>query len=129
MCWVFAIDSKYVVDGATGGAARWREANWITRAGKLASHVDLWLEVLPLLDALGHRAAVFHVYSHINLHGNDRADNLANEGRASSPLSSYLFPSSSPSKRRRIDIQDVPEVQVVMSSDEELDALYLSAKT
>ena len=30
LCWAFAVDSKYVVDGATGGAAKWREANWTT---------------------------------------------------------------------------------------------------
>ena len=59
LCWAFAIASKYVVDGATGGAARWREANWVTSSGKLASHVDLWLEVLPLLDSLGHGVSVF----------------------------------------------------------------------
>ena len=40
----------------------------------LASHVDLWREVLPLLETLGHRVFVFHVYSHINLRGNDLAD-------------------------------------------------------
>ena len=72
--------------------------------------------------------SVFHVYSHINLHGNDRADDLANEGRASSPLYSYLLPSSDPTKRRCIDVLDVAEVHVVMSSDEQRDVLYLSAK-
>ena len=35
---------------------------------------------------------------------------------------------SNPTKRRRIDVQDGAEVQVVMSSDEELDVLYRSAK-
>ena len=71
LCWAFAIDSKYVVDGATGGAARWREANQVTTSRRLASHVDLWMEVLPLLESLGHRATVLHMYSHINLRGND----------------------------------------------------------
>ena len=93
LCWAFAIDSKYVVDGATGGAARWKDSNWTTRSGKLASHVDLWLEILPLLDALGQTATISHVFPHIYLRGNDRA-----------------------------------EVQVVMSSDEELDTIYLAAK-
>ena len=128
LCWAFAIDSKYVVDGATGGAIRWRDSNWTTKCGKLASHVDLWLQVLPLLDVLGQRASGFHVFSHINLHGNDRADALANDGRAASPLFSYLLPGTSPNKRRHIGIQDVAEVQVVMSSDEELDTFYNAAK-
>ena len=128
LCWAFAIDSKYVVDGATGGAARWRESNWTTRAGKLASRVDLWLEILPLLDTLGHRVSGFHVFSHINLHGNDCADTLANQGKASSPLYTYFLPGSSPTKSRHIDVQEVAEVQVVMSSDEELDSLDQAAK-
>ena len=33
LCWAFATGSKYVVDGATGGDARAREANSITRCG------------------------------------------------------------------------------------------------
>ena len=127
LCWAFAIDSKYVVDGAAGGAARWMDSNRVTRACKLASHVDLWREILPLLDTLGHRVTGFHVFSHIHLHGNDRADTLANEGRASSPLFSYLLPGARPNKRRHIDVQDVAEL--VMSSDEELDTIYLAAKS
>ena len=128
LCWAFAIDSKYVVDGATGGAASWREDYWVTKSGKGASHIDLWLEILPLLESLGHRALVFHVHSHINLHGNDRADALANMGRESSPLFSYLLPGSSPNKRRHVEVQSVAEVFMVMSSDEELDIEYQNAK-
>ena len=68
------------------------------------------------------------MYSHINLRGNDMADGLANEGRASSPLYVYLLPGSHPCKRRCIDVPDVAEVQVIVSSDEELDVLYRRAK-
>ena len=127
-CWAFAIDSKYVVDGATGGAATWRDSYWVTKSGKGASHIDLWLEVLPLLEALGHRAHVFHVYSHINLYGNDQADALANKGRESSPLFSYLLPGASPCKRTRLDSPEVAEISVILSSDEELVLSYQSAK-
>ena len=70
----------------------------------------------------------FYVFSHINLRGNDRAVELANEGRASSPLYTYLLPGSDPTKKRRIVVQDVVEVQIVISSDEELDVLYRRAK-
>ena len=86
LCSAFAIDSKYVDDGATGGAARWREANWVTDSRRLASHVDLWMDVLLLLETLGHRATVLHVYSRINLPGNNLADGLANDGRSSVSL-------------------------------------------
>ena len=46
---------------------------------------------------------------------------LANMGRQSSPLFSYLLPGTSTNKKRHVDVQDVAEVFVVMSSDEELD--------
>ena len=46
-------------------------------AGALVAHVDLWMEVLNLLDEIGDRVMVFHVFSHINLFGNDKADEHA----------------------------------------------------
>ena len=88
----FAVDSKYVIDGATVGAARWKEANWVTDFGQLAGHVDLWIEVLSLLEALGHRATVLHVCFHINLQGNVFANGLANDGRSRNLLYQYLRP-------------------------------------
>ena len=73
---------------------------------------------------------VFHVYSHINprVNGNDLADGLADEGRASSQLYTYLLRGSHPTEKRRIDVPDVAEVQVIVSSDEEPDAIYRRAK-
>mmetsp|Transcript_110788 Transcript_110788/g.192045 ORF Transcript_110788/g.192045 Transcript_110788/m.192045 type:complete len:114 (-) Transcript_110788:591-932(-) len=49
-------------------------------------------------------------------------------GRESSPLFSYLLPGTSPNKKRHVDVQGVAEVFVVMSSDEELDLDYRTAK-
>ena len=91
----FAADSKYFIDGATGGAARWKEANWVINACRLANHVDLLIEVLPLLETQGHRATMLH----IKLQGNDLADGLANDGRSRNPLYKYLPPGSQPSKK------------------------------
>ena len=87
----------------------------------LVAHVDLSMEVLNLLDKIGDRVMVFHVFSHINLFGNDRADELANKGRLKSDLYSNALPGHRPAKRPRPNPRDVAEVELVLSSDEELD--------
>ena len=84
--WAFALDSKYVIDGVNGGAEQWKADDWQGKSGVLVSHVDLWIKVLELLALLGDRVSVFHASSHMNLKGNDHTDELADEGRARSPL-------------------------------------------
>ena len=79
-CWAIATDSSYVVKGVNGGALSWKDKDWIGVAGSLVAHVDLWMTVLDLIAELGAGVTVFHVHSHINLAGYDRADELANRG-------------------------------------------------
>ena len=51
-----------------------------------AQHDDLWTQVLDLLDTIGAEVQWLRIPSHIGIRGNERADNLADEGRRKSPL-------------------------------------------
>ena len=89
---------------------------------------DLWIEVLALVAKIGNGDMVFHIYSHINLLGNDRADKLANEGRRKSGLYANALPGQRPTKRMKPNPPDVADVELVLSSDEELELRYISAR-
>ena len=95
---------------ATGGqwrmgwAQRWRRHGWQNKSGAVA-HVDLWTQILHLVEKLGEAIKWLHVPSHIGIKGNGRADHLADVGRRHSPL---LF--------GHISIRPPP-----MPEDEELD--------
>ena len=65
------------------------------------------MDVLDLVGSLGERVTVFHVNSHINLAGNDRADALANQGCLSSE--DYSRGLDVPRTRKR-SWDDTPEV-------------------
>ena len=46
-------DSKYVVDAVTKNWARsWQKKGWKKADGKMAQNIDLWEELLTLLDGL-----------------------------------------------------------------------------
>ena len=51
-----------------------------------ARHVDLWTQVLDLLDETGSEFQWLHVPSHIGIQGNKKADSLADDRRRRSPL-------------------------------------------
>ena len=70
---------------------------------------------------------VFHVHSHINLAGNDKADALANQGRLSSGHYSRGLNIDKTPKRVCVEPPDVAEVDFVPSSDDELEAKYNKA--
>ena len=97
-------------------------------AGSLVAHTDLWMLVLDLVSSLGERVTVFHVHSHINLAGNDRADALANQGRLSSELYSRGLDIPRTRKRRWADTPEVAEIEKVLSSDEELEERFIKAR-
>ena len=80
-----AIDSEYAYTGLQGAAYRWRDNGWVSTAGPVAN-VDLWQQ---LLDVIQSSCTVFQwvkIPSHVGLHGNDVANELANRGRLMSPL-------------------------------------------
>lgn len=71
-------DSRYVMDGITQWLAGWKARDWRTSAKKPVKNQDLWQE----LDALtGQHEITWHwVKGHAGHAGNERADQLANDG-------------------------------------------------
>ena len=80
-----ATDSSYVFGGVQGAAIRWRLQQWVTGQGPVLN-VDLWIELLELLDNAIASYEWIKVPSHVQVEGNERADALAEPGRKSSPL-------------------------------------------
>ena len=69
-------DSKYVVDAINQGwALRWQANNWKRNKREKALNVDLWQQLLPLLDQ--HTVEVRWVKGHADDRDNQRADQLA----------------------------------------------------
>ncbi|HVZ14669.1 MAG TPA: ribonuclease HI [Bauldia sp.] len=76
----FYIDSQYVRGGVTGWIIGWKKNGWRTADRKPVKNVDLWQK----LDALAaaHQIRWHWVKGHAGTAGNERADQLANEGMA-----------------------------------------------
>ena len=78
-------DSLLVVNGVLGWAQRWRRHKWQNTSGAV-KHVDLWTEILDMVEQLGEAVKWLHIPSHIGIKGNGRADHLADVGPRRSPL-------------------------------------------
>ena len=78
-------DALLVVNGVLGWAQRWRRHKWQNALGAV-KHLDLWMQILDLVDQLRDTVKWLHVPSHIGIKGNGRADHLADVGRHRSPL-------------------------------------------
>ena len=73
-------DSKYVVDSITKGwVYNWKKNNWIKSDKKPALNVDLWEQLLPLLE--NHKVTFNWVKGHAGHPENERCDRLAVEQR------------------------------------------------
>ena len=72
-------DSKYVYDGIPKHLQRWR------LQGRPFPNADLWQQLQSESSARIARALWRHVYSHIGVVGNERADALANSGQLAHP--------------------------------------------
>ncbi len=71
-------DSKYVVDAINKGwVYKWKENNWKRNKKEQASNIDLWEELLPLLEI--HNVTFIWVKGHANNIENERCDFLARE--------------------------------------------------
>ena len=69
-------DSKYVVDSITKGwVYGWQKKNWIKSDRKPALNVDLWKQLLPLLER--HQVHFHWVKGHAGHPENERCDALA----------------------------------------------------
>jgi len=71
-------DSKYVRDGITNWLAAWKARGWKTAAKKSVKNRDLW-ELLETATAR-HDIEWLWVKGHDGDPGNERADELANQG-------------------------------------------------
>ena len=80
-----ATDSSYVYGGVEDSAIKWRAQHWVTNKGPVLN-VDLWINLLELLDLASTNYEWIMVPSHVQVEGNERADTLAELGRKSSPL-------------------------------------------
>lgn len=71
-------DSKYVLQGMTQWLAGWKKNGWKTAAKKPVKNADLW----QLLDkeVARHQIHWNWVKGHSGIHGNEMADQLANQG-------------------------------------------------
>ena len=69
-------DSKYVVDSITKGwVYGWKKRGWVKSDKKPALNVDLWEQLLPLLER--HKVTFHWVKGHASHPENERCDQLA----------------------------------------------------
>ena len=69
-------DSKYVVDSITKGwVYGWQKRGWVKSDKKPALNVDLWKQLLPLLEK--HQVTFHWVKGHAGHPENERCDQLA----------------------------------------------------
>ncbi len=70
-------DSKYVIDAINKGwAKKWQKNSWIKSNREEAKNIDLWRELLKLID--NQNITFYWVKGHANITENERCDELAN---------------------------------------------------
>lgn len=78
-------DSKYVVDSVSKGwAKKWRSKGWKRSDGQLAENIDLWEQLLNLLN--DHTVEFQWVKGHAGNRENERCDQLVEIARKSKSL-------------------------------------------
>ena len=73
-------DSTYVKDGITKWVANWKKNGWKTAARKPVKNKDLWLDLDSAISR--HQIDWKWVKGHSGHPGNEKADELANNGMA-----------------------------------------------
>ena len=69
-------DSKYVVDAIEKGwVVKWKQNNWMRNKKEKASNVDLWQQLLVMLEK--HQVKFIWVKGHADNPWNERCDELA----------------------------------------------------
>lgn len=74
------VDSQYVLKGMTEWLAGWKARGWRTASKQAVKNVDLWQRLDALVSGAGHRIEWHWVRGHDGDPGNERADELANQG-------------------------------------------------
>jgi len=74
------VDSQYVLKGMTEWLPGWKARGWKTAAKAPVKNVDLWQRLDALVNGGGHQIDWRWVRGHNGDPGNERADQLANQG-------------------------------------------------
>lgn len=78
-------DSQYLVNAITKGwARRWQSKGWMRTKDERALNVDLWLQLLPLLEK--HDVTFIWVRGHVGNPDNERCDILAKQAATQANL-------------------------------------------
>ena len=73
-------DSQLVVDAILYWLEGWERRGWKTKAGKKVENEDLWKEIKAALEDRTGSTKVIKVPSHVDIEGNEKADEMAKEG-------------------------------------------------
>ena len=73
-------DSQLVVDAIRHWMQGWERRGWKTKAGKQVQNEDLWREIKMALEDRTGRTDIIKVPSHVDIEGNERADDMAKAG-------------------------------------------------
>ncbi len=71
-------DSKYVLQGITEWMTNWKKRGWKTAAKKPVKNEDLWRRLDTAMQK--HQIEWVWVKGHAGIFGNEKADQLANQG-------------------------------------------------
>ena len=74
------VDSQYVLKGMTEWLPGWKARGWKTAGKAPVKNVDLWQRLDALVNDGTHQIEWFWVRGHNGHPGNERADELANQG-------------------------------------------------
>lgn len=74
------VDSQYVLKGMTEWLPGWKARGWKTATKAPVKNVDLWQRLDTLVGGAGHKIDWHWVKGHNGHPGNERADELANQG-------------------------------------------------
>ena len=77
---ILHVDSQYVLNGITQWLAGWKAKGWKTASKQPVKNVDLWQRLDDLVHQGGHQIEWRWVKGHAGDPGNERADELANQG-------------------------------------------------
>ena len=74
------VDSQYVLKGVNEWLPGWKAKGWKTASKEPVKNVDLWQRLDALVNSAGHHIEWRWVRGHTGNPGNERADQLANQG-------------------------------------------------
>lgn len=77
---ILHVDSQYVLKGMTEWLPGWKARGWKTASKEPVKNVDLWQRLDALVNAGEHQIEWRWVRGHNGDPGNERADQLANQG-------------------------------------------------